>query len=199
MDNSIIQSYSVIPKLGNKILRNILVRQRLGNNELVCVSAWKRKLSFDIIPHFAIAKISTKETKLRGLHFKILHRIFPCNFLLHKMKIKPSPLCESCSCFDTIEHFFYECKRLTCFWEMIEGFLQVILIETFQLTMTKVLFGLTKHDAECSTSKLAEANRLLLLAKYCIHKKRYIPNANIIQIFNNEISLRKRVFTTFFN
>ena len=42
-------------------------------------------------------------------------------------------------------------------------------------------------------------HRLLLLAKYCIHKKRYIPNANIMQIFNNEISLRKRVFTTFFN
>ena len=197
--NSMKMSYFVIPKLGNKILRNILVRQRLSTNKLVCVSAWKRKLNFNIQPYFAVAKTSTKETKLRGLHFKILHRIFPCNFLLHKMKIKLSPLCESCSCFDTIEHFFYECESLRTFWEMVEDFLAIILNETFNITLTHVLFGLTKHDVESNTLKLAEANRLLLVAKYCIHKMRYIPNANIMQILNSEISLRKRVFNSFFN
>ena len=82
---------------------------------------------------------------------------------------------------------------------MVEDFLAIILNETFNITLTHVLFGLTKHDVESNALKLAEANRLLLVAKYCIHKMRYIPNANIMQILNSEISLRKRVFNSFFN
>ena len=67
---------------------------------------WKRKFDVNISNHFNIAMNSTSETRLRLLHFKILHNIYPTSIMLQKMKIKDSNLCETCQTTDYLEHFF---------------------------------------------------------------------------------------------
>ena len=36
----------------------------------------------------------SQESKLRWLQFRILHRLFPCNYYLHRLKLVDSPLCD---------------------------------------------------------------------------------------------------------
>ena len=74
--------FSIIPKLPNKSLRRMIVKQKPGTQDLSCVNAWQRKLNLNITPFFNIAKLCTKEPRLIGLHFKIIHNIFNSNYLL---------------------------------------------------------------------------------------------------------------------
>ena len=68
---------------------------------------WKSKLDFDISSNYDVALKATKESRLRLLHFKILHNTYPTIILLHKMHIKPSILCDHRRVLDYFEHFFY--------------------------------------------------------------------------------------------
>ena len=86
---------------------------------------WKRKLDADISYYYDIAIKTTKESRLRLLHFKILHNIYPTNILLHKMKIKPSKFCEHCQVPDFIDHFFSDCALIYDFWKHISNYINL--------------------------------------------------------------------------
>ena len=49
---------------------------------------------------------ATKEIRLRVLHWKITHSIYPTNILLHKMGLSNTENCNSCEEKDYIEHFW---------------------------------------------------------------------------------------------
>ena len=63
----------------NKNLRFYI--NNLRNTTVCSKNFWFRKFGFDMSNHFNIAFNSTKETRLRMLHFKILHNIYPTNIL----------------------------------------------------------------------------------------------------------------------
>ena len=87
-------------KLSNKEIRETLINSR---NTTVCsVGFWKRKCDTDILNYLGIAITASKESRLRLLHFKVLHNIYPTNILLYKMKIKTTNKCEYCNTFDFI-------------------------------------------------------------------------------------------------
>ena len=75
--------------------------------------------------------ISTKEVKLIVLQWKILHRIYPTNYLLNKMKIKQTNICEHCNMnsIDTIEIFFYDCGKIKVLWKAIESEINLTITE----------------------------------------------------------------------
>ena len=83
-----------IMKMTNRELRKLIAK-----NETVRISGkelWKKRLNIDITNHYSIAKQATKESRLRILHFKLLHNIYPTNITLFRMGVKESDKCETC-------------------------------------------------------------------------------------------------------
>ena len=79
-------------KLSNKAVRETLKNSK---STTVCsVGFWKRRYDTDILNYFGIAITASKESRLRLLHFKILHNIYRTNILLYKMKINTTNKCE---------------------------------------------------------------------------------------------------------
>ena len=64
---------------------------------------------------FLIPTLSPVENKIKDLHYKIIMRFVPTNYLLYKMKKVSSQTCTVCNLEPkTIEHLFfsmYSCKR----------------------------------------------------------------------------------------
>ena len=90
-------------------MKNSEMRDIIGENTSSSICGkmfWMRKYNFDISNHYIIANKSTKESRLRLLHFKILHNIFPSNILLNRMGIKDSERCDYCGEIDVIEHMY---------------------------------------------------------------------------------------------
>ena len=86
---------------------NKLIRKNIGGYEKASICGqnfWRRKYYVDISENFKIAAESTGESRLRFLHFKILHNIFPTNILLHRMVIKNSDQCDYCQEREVVEH-----------------------------------------------------------------------------------------------
>ena len=181
--------------LNNSSLRGLFVKQSQPDPILNCVGFWKRKLNLDIVPYFTIAHITTLETKLRLLHFKLVHNIYPNNVLLHKMKIKPSITCDYCRETDFVDHMFVTCLRLKGFWDLVKTLLELISVEEISLSVSNALFGFLRGSLRCSNQKLREANNLILLAKFCIIKSKY-STQSLENIFYFEIALRKKQFPT---
>ena len=99
----------------------------------------------NIEEYFSIAHESTKETRLRLLHFKFIHNIYPTNILLSKMGIMPSNKCIWCSEIDCIEYAFFKCTKLEKFWKSVQ---QLILAKHgskhIGINEKIALFGVTK-------------------------------------------------------
>ena len=178
------------------MLRNIIVKQDRTADVLLCQSYWQRLLNVDVASYFRVAKQATTEIKLRNLHFRVIHNIYPTNLLLHRMKIKSSPLCNFCNELDHIAHMFFFCPQLKQFWEMISSLINIILTDKVYIKPEEALLGILRDDSKCSKKKIKEANYLLLLARFTIIKFKINPNININYIFRFELGLRKKFFSS---
>ena len=178
-----------ILKLNNKEIRNII-----GDKETtICGRGfWRRKLDIDILDHFKVAINSTQESRLRILHFKILHNIYPSNILLFKMKIKDSQQCDFCGGIDYIEHMFIHCPRLRGYWENVFN----VILARINLHVTRsvknILFGLTKTETQFNVKQLRIINHIILIAKMCISKTKANNTINTFMTFENELSARQK-------
>ena len=132
-------------KLSNKEIRNTIIKSK--NMPVCSIGFWKRKFGIDVERYFGNAIRACKETRLRLLHFKILHNIYPTNILLRKMKIKNTDMCGFCNTHDFIEHFFFHCKRLENFWKEIEQYIMVMTGTKITINERNAVFGIlaTEH------------------------------------------------------
>ena len=111
------------------------------------------------------------------------------------MKIKDSSKCDFCEEIDTIEHMFFTCSDLNNFWIAIKSKMAIIFSQRTIIILKEALFGFT-FDTSIST-KVNEANHLLLLSKSCISKKKAGSRLqSLVILLENEISLRKKHFPT---
>ena len=177
---------------------NAILRQKLsGENVEICGrNFWKRKTGYDISPNFRMASVATKESRLRLLHFKILHNIYPSNLLLKKMGIKNSDMCEFCKERDLIEHMLINCKLLNGFWSKVYQVIYNYTSEQFQMTDDALLFGYNYESVKVGKDKINTANHILLIAKLSISKFRYGQTKNINIIFDSEMQLRSKFFAS---
>ena len=193
IDNNINHVNSVndtILKLNNN---NKSIRHLLNNDTSnICGrSFWKNRTDFDIIDNYKIANESTKESRLRVLHFKILHNILPTNIQLKKMGIKNSELCEFCGEREVIEHMLIYCPKLRGFWEMVFNNIFVRTRIRVQRTDAHILFGIRKESLTCNQKQYRIINHIILIAKMCISKARAF-NINIVNvIFEAELATRE--------
>ena len=157
---------------------------------------WKRKLDVDISENYAIASKATKESRLRLLHFKILHNIYPTNIILHKMKIKSSILCDHCHVPDYIEHFFCDCSLVCNFWRHISNFIKAKTSIDICLNRKHILFGLVhSHFAHIKREVFDYINHIILIGKLSISKFKYGKTKNMYLIFETELDIRNTTFT----
>ena len=82
----------------------------------------ERKFDFEIdLDTWSRVKVVTKETRLKVLHWNILHNIYPSNIMLNKMKVTENNKYALCpDKVDFIEHFFCECPTVKLFWKNVK-------------------------------------------------------------------------------
>ena len=178
-------------KKGNKEIRADILRQK--NLNICGVSFWKNRYSFNISQKFNLAALATKESRLRLLHFKILHNIYPTNIHLKRMKIKATDLCEVCNTRDYVEHFFVKCKKLKGFWLNVQNEILKLTDARIELTDEIILTGICKTDRNLSEQAKNKANHIILIAKMSISKMRYRKDnyvRDVFRIFEEDMMIR---------
>ena len=63
---------------------------------------------------------TVRETKIQSFQYRVLSRVLPCNYWLHKFRIKQNNLCDFCRSVDKIEHFLVSCPVNKSFWNELE-------------------------------------------------------------------------------
>ena len=98
------------PHETNLIMPAKVLRLKMSENNYVqpcCINFWNEKYDLSFSKHhWLVASKCTKEERLKLLHWKILHNIYPTNILLHKMGLRPSTYCSFCQETDYTEHLF---------------------------------------------------------------------------------------------
>ena len=174
----------------NRVLRFIVSGRDRGK---ICgKNFWANKLGVDITDRYNIAHMATQESRLRLLHFKILHNIFPTNILLNRMGIKDSELCEECGVSDFVEHMFIHCKRLRGFWSHVFQLIFQITNTRFSQTDANILLGLSPNESEANRNVINTANHIILIAKMCVSIMRYGQLKHIFLLFDIELERRKK-------
>ena len=111
----------IIIKLGNEEVGKLgrrKIMKLVKNNKEETVSTnckWIQKLQLQEWDnrYWNVVSDATKEVKLRILHWKITHHIYPTGTMLVKMKLRTDNTCAKCGMLETLEHFFYDCRDVT--------------------------------------------------------------------------------------
>ena len=145
--------------------------------------------------HWRIPFLCTKETYLQSLHWKIIHGIYPTGTTLKKMKIRQSDICQYCGETDTLEHFFFNCIKVTCIWEEIGRYIEVIAKKYIRITAEKVIIGIVIDKEDVSCKKIINRiNHLILIGKATISKAKYAKSNNFLTALDQEFIARKILF-----
>ena len=100
------------------------------------------------------------ERKIAEFNYKLLFRLIPCNFWLHKDKLKDNKTCVVCGQVETLEHLYFDCARVKNIWSLISNKLKI------QIKHKHIVLGYY-----CETNTLTTSlNNLISLVLYTIYK-----------------------------
>ena len=158
-----------------------------------CENFWNKKYKIKIDKEvWKIAINATKETRLRVLHWKLIHNIYPTGTTLKKIKLRETELCPYCHIPDHIEHFFIQCSKVRELWKEVNNIINVITEKKLNLTDQIILTGAKTSDfPDIQAKEINKINAVILIAKMCIGKYKYGKGYNLLATFENESSLRK--------
>ena len=150
----------------------------------------------DFNEFFLIAH-KTGEVKLQSFQYKILHRIFPCRYMLHKWKIKESNKCE-CGEVDTVEHYFFYCSESKKVWDFITKWIEETFHVKIPLKIVNVIMGIPHRQSQDQVLDIL--NFLIIHGKWfiycckrnetCVTSRSF--HAYMKQIFHIQICLMER-------
>ena len=108
------------------------------------------------------------ENKIKDMQYKILFRFLPTSKLLYKMKKRNTPNCLWCLTeVHTIEHLFYNCVKVKCFWlKLCDALGRICKIEYPFLKLRDIILGYKFVNI----LENREVNTIILQAKYYIFK-----------------------------
>lgn len=182
------EGYSILEATVPRILRKYLI----DRDKVLPVSTqfWLHNFNIEIEKeNWMCAKDCTKETRLRLLHWKVLHNIYPTNILLNKIGYANSNKCQFCNVIDYPEHFFYECRKIKKIWKIVENKIYLKFDMVAKIGVTDVLLGIGKRQGLCTEIKMY-CNLLIIIAKMCIGIVRYGTPLEIEILFNKELLIR---------
>lgn len=137
------------------------------------------------------ADVTTKETKLQSLQFKILHTITPCRKYLRQIRIMEDEHCPQCGQVDDITHFFFLCPGVQTFWISIVRWLEnQVNIKLDHITPKEAILGI---DDLSSAGKVV--NLILLHLRFYVHRQRLFHDSKFELVhWLAELRLRLRCF-----
>ena len=164
----------------------------IGYSEPCAKAFWLRKLNISLDKSFwALGFDVSKESRLRELHFKVLHNIYPTNILLSKLGITNNTQCSYCpGVTDFIEHFFFECPKISRVWNSVESRFFQKYSKHIHINLKEALLGMLEKDG-LDKSELSYMNHLILIAKMSVGIFRYNKPIDIQFIFETECNVRK--------
>lgn len=171
-------------KCNNKLLRSLLTATYFP-------AQLKRHFLLKNFTPKTISKIRTSylsypvSPKVKEIHFKLLNDIYPSNDFLHNRFNIGINTCTFChSQIETVEHLFFSCAHTKLFWSTLQNWLAC---KTFcpALTFDIIKYGFQLDDKSTEFGN----NNLLLLAKFFIHKCRFLKMSPIFEAFKNELIL----------
>ena len=134
---------------------------------------------------FSLPKLTTLETKVLNVQYKILHRCYATDSKISKWNKNKDPICIKCKREANITHNFFFCDEIKTFWHRFEQwYSENFNSEYIILSIEDVIFG--KYNG-CDNDCL---NHAILYAKFYIHKQ-YILGK--IVAFENYICFYKFV------
>lgn len=117
----------------------------------------------------------TRETKLQSFHYKILHRIIPCNAYLTQIRIKDTIWCPFCDETDTITHFLFTCNKVQPFWRAIcLWFRQADNIYLDNITAEEYMWGVQAGGHRANL-----LNAITLLVKFYVYRQKLYFNGEL--------------------
>ena len=136
-----------------------------------CVDAWSKRISTVLTENdwkkiFSLPKLTTLETKVLNVQYKILHRCYATDSKIAKWNKNKNPICPKCKLKANIVHNFFFCNEIKTFWCRFEQwYFENFNTENIHLSLEDVIFGKYNGcDNEC-------LNHALLYAKFYIHKQ----------------------------
>ena len=149
---------------------------------------------FDWSDVYSLASKVILDTYLITLQFKILHRIYNCNYNLYIWKIKDSSQCDFCSGTDNLEHFFFYCPVSNLFWIQFSDWLKTSLQVCKSMSVLEILLGVTNVQADW----FYWLNFTVIIAKYFISKcKQKVTEpclAGFIKVLKSKIAIEKVIY-----
>ena len=128
------------------------------------------------------------DTYILTLQFKIVHRVFNCNYNLFKWQILDSPKCH-CSEIDTLEHYFFYCPSSALFWQQFELWLFQTFKFHYKFSVLEILLGIINIE-KCEFYSI---NYMVLICKYfiktCKINERPIHFSNFLNILKNRLNI----------
>ena len=171
--------------------KQIRLNISFSNEQPSINSFWDRKFNIQLTSNnWLVGRECTKEERLRLLHWKILHNLYPTNILLNKMGIRDTNLCQDCLTIDYIEHFFFACRRIRRVWDLCQNYIFISINKSIKLTQNDILLG---HSIDkIRKNEVRFINQVILITKMVISKFRYGTSFDLEFLFNAEINLREK-------
>ena len=121
------------------------------------VSIWNKKSEYklctnDLSTSFNLYHANYKDTYLKYIQFRTLHKRFYTNEKLYKMGMKASALCTFCDDEnDSVEHMLIECNVVRELWSEVRNWIVEMGVPDYYLTEEKILMGELKKSVCINT------------------------------------------------
>ena len=122
--------------------------------------------NLDWKPVYLLPNIILSDAYLVTFQYKILHRVFTCNYNLFNWNIIDSSLCDICHKTDNLEHYFYYCTDTKNFWTQVKSWTNKLLSSKIDFTVLEILFGVIRSDPKLRFS----INFVILIGKSFVSK-----------------------------
>lgn len=126
--------------------------------------------------------------KVKEVTFKLIHRIYPAkSYIKTKFKLDIDENCTFChSCPESVVHLFWFCPFVYKMWHDLCVFISGVIEEGFDIFWENVLFGLPDSNTHNKTHTYI-INLIILMAKFHIHRSKYMGNKPSFSAFLNEM------------
>ena len=172
---------------GCKLFYNNLIN---NNENPTAQNKWIREVnlpnSFNWHKVYNLLHRTTKDTNLKWLQFRIVHRILSTNTFLTKIGILDSNLCDMCKEVpETLQHVFWECPKTQEFWTALRNLLQTKCenIQISNFTALSVIFGFLTEE----NNNNEILNLILQYAKLYIYRSKLANILPTIGVFKKLI------------
>ena len=136
----------------NKNIYNVMLI-KVSSMKPLGFSIWMKKLyiqhysDFEIACNFIFTHL--RDNKFKVFRWKLLHYILPCKELLCKWKISSDDKCKKCKVQENYYHFFFECRRLESFWNVIKTIFLRLKLGGHIFTLKNFVIGYKLREGIC--------------------------------------------------